>query len=66
MPPRIAGVVAAVDGEKDPRNLLLVFSMVPILTATLDSARDELAEELFDVVAVYFPITFEVGVSILI
>eukprot|EP01050_Picozoa_sp_SAG11_P008702 SAG11_NODE_779_length_7207_cov_3.043894_2_plen_1078_part_00 len=53
------GVIAAVDGEKDPRNLVLVFSLVPMLTGLLEIARNELAEELFDVIAVYFPITFE-------
>ena len=55
----VTGVITAVDGEKDPRNLIIVFMLVPILTNALEPARNELAEELFDVIAVYFPITFE-------
>jgi hypothetical protein len=53
------GVVAAIDGEKDPRNLILTFRIVPTLVESLEAARGELAEELFDVISCYFPITFE-------
>eukprot|EP00899_Mesostigma_viride_P016024 jgi/Mesvir1/24422/Mv11082-RA.1 len=60
----VEGVIAAVDGEKDPRNLLLSFSlleklpqllsMTPELTTVLQTS----AEELFDVLSLYFPISF--------
>ena len=55
----VAGVVAAMDGEKDPRNLLVTFELVPTMVAALEPARGEMAEELFDVISCYYPITFE-------
>jgi DNA repair/transcription protein MET18/MMS19 len=55
----VAGVIAAMDGEKDPRNLLVTFQLVCAMVAGLEPARGEMAEELFDVVSCYYPITFE-------
>ncbi|MPC17387.1 MMS19 nucleotide excision repair [Portunus trituberculatus] len=53
----LPGLVAAVEGEGDPRNLLVVFSLV---TALIQSglALEPFVEELFEVVAAYFPIEF--------
>lgn len=58
----VLGVTSAADGEKDPRCLLQVFTLVP-LVVTLGKMADT-AEDLFEVVAAYFPIDF-VPVSIL-
>ena len=53
----ICGFVQAVDSEKDPRNLLICLRLVEIVAKefTLDST---LAEQLFEVVACYYPIDF--------
>jgi hypothetical protein len=55
----VAGVVAAMDGEKDPRNLMVTFQLVCGMVGGLEPARGEMAEELFDVISCYYPITFE-------
>ncbi|GJP81864.1 hypothetical protein CLOP_g11984 [Closterium sp. NIES-67] len=57
------GVVATVDGEKDPRCLLLALRIVALLVAALHreggrAAVSGVAEDLFDVVAAYFPVSF--------
>jgi hypothetical protein len=62
----LEGLVAAIDGEKDPRCLLLAFRLVEIVPTTYENGRfpggeahlKEAAEELFEVIAVYFPISF--------
>ncbi|XP_063875332.1 MMS19 nucleotide excision repair protein homolog isoform X1 [Scylla paramamosain] len=53
----LPGLVAAIEGESDPRNLLVVFSLV---TALIQSGLtlQPFVEELFEVVAAYFPIEF--------
>ena len=55
----VTGVIAAMDGEKDPRNLMVTFSLVTSMVAGLEPASGEMAEELFDVISCYYPITFE-------
>lgn len=55
----VTGVIAAMDGEKDPRNLMVTFGLVSSMVAGLEPARGEMAEELFDVISCYYPITFE-------
>ena len=55
----VTGVIAAMDGEKDPRNLLVAFGLVRSMVSGLEPARGEMAEELFDVISCYYPITFE-------
>ncbi|KAL5470766.1 hypothetical protein EMCRGX_G028781 [Ephydatia muelleri] len=52
----VLGVIKAVDGEKDPRNLTVVFSFIPVLAQHLELGA--LTEDLFEVVACYFPIDF--------
>ena len=53
-------VIAAMDGEKDPRNLMLTFRLVvELVHSGIEAAEGELAEELFDVISCYYPITFE-------
>lgn len=55
----VRGVVEAVDGEKDPRNLVACFSLAAhCLRRMRADLTEELLEELFDVTSCYFPITF--------
>lgn len=46
----------SVDGEKDPRCLLLVFDLFVFLNQNLDTSGYE--EELFEIVSCYFPIMY--------
>lgn len=52
----LVGFTDLVSGEKDPRNLMLVFSMVRVLMLEWDIINH--AETLFEAVYAYFPITF--------
>eukprot|EP00286_Rhodomonas_abbreviata_P029927 CAMPEP_0181296998 /NCGR_PEP_ID=MMETSP1101-20121128/5000_1 /TAXON_ID=46948 /ORGANISM="Rhodomonas abbreviata, Strain Caron Lab Isolate" /LENGTH=367 /DNA_ID=CAMNT_0023401895 /DNA_START=25 /DNA_END=1125 /DNA_ORIENTATION=+ len=45
------------DGERDPRNLLLCFTIIPLLTQQFLKTKEE-AENLFPIFSCYFPITF--------
>ncbi|KAJ1652034.1 hypothetical protein IWQ61_007537 [Dispira simplex] len=55
-PGLVAGFVQAMDGEKDPRNLMLCFRAFYIVAETFE-VNDQ-AEDMFEVVFCYFPITF--------
>ena len=50
------GFITSMDGEKDPRNLILCFRLVQVVVAKFDFA--DYAEEIFEICACYFPITF--------
>ncbi|KAL9101550.1 MAG: hypothetical protein Q9163_003205 [Psora crenata] len=52
----IVGITDLVSGEKDPRNLMVVFSILKVIMVEWDIS--EYAEKLFDSVFCYFPITF--------
>ena len=52
----VVGVIQAVDMEKDPRNLMISFNLVKS-TVTYIPVFIEFAEELFEVVSCYFPIS---------
>ena len=58
----LLGVVRAIDGEKDPRNLVLYLQLLrELIVRCEESGADGLAEaldEVFDSMACYFPITF--------
>jgi hypothetical protein len=57
----VFGVCAAIEEEKDPRCLLLVFQIVESLTLVFpdsDGPVADCAEDLFDIVSRYFPISF--------
>ncbi|KAJ1953195.1 hypothetical protein IWQ62_006054, partial [Dispira parvispora] len=55
-PTLVDGFVQAMDGEKDPRNLMLCFRAFSIVAETFD-VNDQ-AEDMFELVFCYFPITF--------
>ncbi|BGP41533.1 hypothetical protein JCM10450v2_005582 [Rhodotorula kratochvilovae] len=52
----IAGYCALVEGEKDPRNLMISFSIVRVILLEFDIVKN--VEDLFDITFCYFPITF--------
>eukprot|EP01122_Echinamoeba_exundans_P001216 TRINITY_DN111_c0_g2_i1.p1 TRINITY_DN111_c0_g2~~TRINITY_DN111_c0_g2_i1.p1 ORF type:complete len:1074 (-),score=258.07 TRINITY_DN111_c0_g2_i1:52-3033(-) len=53
----VFGFIQAMDGEKDPRNLLICFRTVPKIVRLIpEYLRFE--EDLFDITSCYFPITF--------
>lgn len=61
----VEGVVATVDGERDPRNLILVFQVLVELYQTgpddpqaLHDALLQGSEDAMDLLACYFPLTF--------
>eukprot|EP00002_Diphylleia_rotans_P024367 TRINITY_DN4808_c0_g1_i1.p1 TRINITY_DN4808_c0_g1~~TRINITY_DN4808_c0_g1_i1.p1 ORF type:complete len:816 (+),score=134.84 TRINITY_DN4808_c0_g1_i1:57-2504(+) len=51
--------VRAFDGEKDPRNLMIIFPLSSIFFE--EDIDEENTEELFDVISCYFPILFKPG-----
>ncbi|PWW78340.1 ARM repeat-containing protein [Tuber magnatum] len=53
----VTGFAELVGGEKDPRNLMIVFSVVNVILVEFDIVPH--IEILFDVVYCYFPITFK-------
>lgn len=52
----LVGITDLVAGEKDPRNLMLIFSMLRVLMVEWDVTKH--VEIMFDSVYAYFPITF--------
>ncbi|XP_049872411.1 MMS19 nucleotide excision repair protein homolog isoform X2 [Pectinophora gossypiella] len=55
-PDFVYGVISAMDGERDPRNLLFLFSFLPRFISQVPLGH--LTEEMFDVVSCYYPIDF--------
>ncbi|KAJ2001667.1 hypothetical protein GGI04_001357 [Coemansia thaxteri] len=53
----VLGFAQVLDGEKDPRALMLAFQIIPKIASMIDIKRH--AEDLFDVIFCYFPITFK-------
>jgi DNA repair/transcription protein MET18/MMS19 len=52
----LVGITDLVSGEKDPRNLMLIFSTLRVIMIEWDITK--YAETMFDSVYAYFPITF--------
>ena len=52
----VYGVINAIDGERDPRILLFLYEYLPSFLKTFPLGH--LAEEMFEVIACYFPIDF--------
>ncbi|XP_017044265.1 MMS19 nucleotide excision repair protein [Drosophila ficusphila] len=50
------GLINSIDGERDPRNLDIIFSFMPEFLSTYPLLH--LAEEMFEIFACYFPIDF--------
>ncbi|KAH9161567.1 ARM repeat-containing protein [Lactarius sanguifluus] len=52
----LSGYIALVDGEKDPRNLMIAFAIARVLAIEFDISIK--FEDLFNITFCYFPITF--------
>ena len=52
----LVGVVELVAGEKDPRNLMMIFSILRVIILEWDIKNH--VGDMFDAVYTYFPITF--------
>ena len=52
----LIGTIDLINGEKDPRNLMLAFSMLKVLMVEWGVSQH--GETLFDAIFAYFPITF--------
>lgn len=52
----LKGYIHAMDGEKDPRNLMMAFKLVQMLATRFP--LHSVAEELYEVYSCYFPVTF--------
>ncbi|KAK2709653.1 MMS19 nucleotide excision repair protein homolog [Artemia franciscana] len=52
----LTGFIQSVEGEKDPRNLIIIFNLIPVITTYFPLGP--LAEDLFEILACYFPIEF--------
>ncbi|XP_035736209.1 MMS19 nucleotide excision repair protein homolog isoform X1 [Vespa mandarinia] len=55
-PDFVYGVISSIDGERDPRNLMLLFNILPNFIKEFPLGH--LAEEMFEVISCYFPIDF--------
>ncbi|KAJ2125787.1 hypothetical protein GGH12_002794 [Coemansia sp. RSA 1822] len=53
----VLGFAQMLDGEKDPRSLMIAFQIIPKLAKLVDIKNN--ADDIFDVVFCYFPITFK-------
>ncbi|TIB39716.1 hypothetical protein E3P86_00986 [Wallemia ichthyophaga] len=53
----LSGYISSIKGEKDPRNLMLIFGMNTVILIEFDTMSH--SESLFDVIFCYFPITFK-------
>ncbi|KAJ2559007.1 hypothetical protein EV175_000542 [Coemansia sp. RSA 1933] len=53
----VLGFAQMLDGEKDPRSLIVAFQTIPKIVDLVDVKNN--AEDLFDVIFCYFPITFK-------
>ncbi|KAI9292152.1 ARM repeat-containing protein [Neoconidiobolus thromboides FSU 785] len=51
------GLIEAVDGEKDPRNLIIVFNLVKHVITNYNIGK--FSKDFFDITFCYFPITFK-------
>ncbi|XP_037729640.1 MMS19 nucleotide excision repair protein homolog [Drosophila subpulchrella] len=52
----VYGLINSIDGERDPRNLDIIFTFMPEFLSTYPLLH--LAEEMFEIFACYFPIDF--------
>lgn len=52
----VHGVISAMDGERDPRNLMFLFHMLPEFLRSFPLGQ--LTEDTFEVIGCYFPVDF--------
>ncbi|XP_060524576.1 MMS19 nucleotide excision repair protein homolog [Cylas formicarius] len=56
-PDIVYGIISSIDGERDPKNLLYLFNWLPLFLQTVQLGH--LSEEMFEVLACYFPVDFK-------
>lgn len=54
----VYGVITAIDGERDPKNLIFLFEWLP--TFCRECEYTSLTEDVFEIMACYFPVDFKV------
>lgn len=52
----VYGIINCIDGERDPNNLMLLFNVLPHFIKKFP--LEHLTEEMFEVMACYFPVDF--------
>lgn len=52
------GFAHAMDGERDPVNLIHNFQLIVKMSQTIRPSLDAAAEEMFEVISCYYPINF--------
>lgn len=52
----VNGVMNCIDGERDPRNLLLLFEMIPDFLSKFPPGNK--TEDMFEIIACYFPVDY--------
>ena len=52
----VVGFINSIDGESDPRNLVLLFRIIPYFVKEFPLGH--LTEEMFEVIACYFPVHY--------
>lgn len=55
-PDFVYGIISALDGERDPRNLMFLFALLPTFIKHIPLGH--LVEEMFEVISCYYPIDF--------
>lgn len=55
-PDFVYGVMSAMDGERDPRNLMFLFNFLPKFIKNIPMGH--LVGEMFDVISCYYPVDF--------
>lgn len=55
-PDFVYGFISAMDGERDPRNLLFLFAFLPTFLTHIPLGH--LVDEMFEVISCYYPIDF--------
>jgi len=55
-PDLVYGIISSIDGERDPKNLMLLFDI--LLQFIKEFPLGHLTEEMFEVLACYFPVDF--------
>lgn len=55
-PDFVCGIISSMDGERDPKNLMLLFDILPHFIKEFPLGH--LTEEMFEVMACYFPVDF--------
>lgn len=58
----VYGIISSIDGERDPNNLMLLFDTLPRFMKEFPLGH--LAEEMFEVIACYFPVDFNPVIDI--